>query len=451
MTLPQDNWLAQRATACPDRLAVRWHGGDLTYAELDREAWAVAGRLTAAGVRSGEAVALAIPQGAEFACALHGLMLLRAVAMPIGQRLTPGERDAFLHRNRPDLVVASLDELSGAGVHVDPLRLDPDAVLCRLETSGTAGFPKPVDLTYANFLWSAVGSALNLGIHPSDRWLCCLPLNHVGGLSILIRSVIFGTAAVVHDSFDVERVGASFAEDQVTVVSLVTTQLARLLEAGIDISGPRAIVLGGGAVPVDLIAEAEARGGRIVQTYGMTETCSQVTTLAPSEARGRAGSAGRPGLGTEVRIEADEILVRGPVVAPGYTGAGGWLHTGDMGRIDEAGFLYVEGRLDDVIITGGENVMPEEVEAALLQHPDVEDAAVVGRPDPEWQEAVTAVVVLHDGATQSDEALRAHCARMLAGYKVPKDIEFMERLPRTASGKLRRRALRLGEDEDGTS
>ena len=160
------------------------------------------------------------------------------------------------------------------------------------------------------------------------------------------------------------------------------------------------------------------------------------------EAVRNAGSAGRPLLTTHLRIQDGEILVQGPTVAPGVADEDGWLHTGDLGRIDEDGFLYVTGRLGDVIVTGGENVLPAEVEEVLLRHPQVADAAVVGRADPEWQEAVTAVVVLRGGAEVSAEELRSHCGGELAGYKVPKRVEFVAELPRTASGKLIRRALR---------
>jgi O-succinylbenzoic acid--CoA ligase len=179
-----------------------------------------------------------------------------------------------------------------------------------------------------------------------------------------------------------------------------------------------------------------------VQTYGLTEAASQVTTLSPQDARRKLGSAGRPLLTTHLRIQDGEILVQGPVVAPGCADEDGWLHTGDLGRIDEEGFLYVEDRLDDLIVSGGENVLPAEVEEALLRHPDVADAAVVGRADSQWQSAVAAVVVLRDGATVGAEELRRHCAVLLASYKVPKRFEFASELPRTASGKLVRRALR---------
>jgi O-succinylbenzoic acid--CoA ligase len=218
--------------------------------------------------------------------------------------------------------------------------------------------------------------------------------------------------------------------------------LIRLLEAQVDLSGPRAILIGGGPVPKEALEEAIGRGASVVQTYGLTEACSQVTTLQPADAKRKLGSAGRPLLTTHLRIDDGEILVQGPTVAPGCADADGWLHTGDLGRIDEDGFLYVEDRIDDLIVTGGENVVPAEVEQVLLSHPQVTDAAVIGREDPEWQQAVTAVVVLREDAELPTEELRRHCASELAGYKVPKRIEIASALPRTPSGKLLRRALR---------
>jgi o-succinylbenzoate---CoA ligase len=287
-----------------------------------------------------------------------------------------------------------------------------------------------------------VGSGFNLGVAPDDRWLCCLPLYHVSGLSIVLRSVIYGTGAVIHDQFDTDRIAESLELDGVTLLSLVNTQLIRLLAAGVDLSTPRAILVGGGPTPIELLEEATARGATVVQTYGLTEAASQVTTLAPGEARRKLGSAGRPLLTTHLRIEDGEILVQGPTVAPGCGDEDGWLHTGDLGRIDEEGFLYVTDRLGDVILSGGENVLPAEVEEVLLRHPDVTDAAAIGRSDPEWQEAVTAVVVVRNGADVSADELRRHCAAELAGHKVPKQVEFVAELPRTHSGKLVRRALR---------
>jgi O-succinylbenzoic acid--CoA ligase len=438
-----DNWLSQRAETCPDRPALLADGFELSYSQLEAEATVAARRLAARGARRGATVILTLPAGAEYAVLLHALMKLGSIAYPLNPRLAPAEVESEIERAKPVLVCSERGQLTATEADLPLLgEHDLDATHCRILTSGTSGRPRTVALTYGNHLWSAVGAAFKIGVDPSDRWLCCLPLHHVGGLSILMRSVIYGTGAVVHEGFDVDRVAESVRADGVTLVSLVPTMLVRLLEAGVDLAGPRAILLGGGPVPVEVIEEAAGRGASVVQTYGLTEAASQVTTLEPQEAHRKLGSAGRPLLTTHLRIQDGEILVQGPTVAPGCADEDGWLHTGDLGRIDEEGFLYVEDRLDDLIITGSENVAPSEVEEVLLRHPEVVDAAAVARPDPEWQEAVTAVVVLRHGARASADELRRHCAGSLAGHKVPKRFEFTPELPRTPSGKLLRRALR---------
>ncbi|HXF01077.1 MAG TPA: o-succinylbenzoate--CoA ligase [Solirubrobacterales bacterium] len=438
-----DNWLAQRAETCPDRVALIAEGREVTYGELEAEATAAARRLAALGVRRGATVVLELPAGAEYVVLLHALMKLGAVAEPLNTRLAPVEREAELRRAAPVLVISQSGDASGPEADLPLLgEHDLDAVHCRVLTSGTSGHPRPIELTYGNHLWSAVGSAFNLGVDPSDRWLCCLPLYHVSGLEIVLRSVVYGTGAVVQDGFAADAVAEALERDEVTLMSVVTTQLTRLLEAGVDLSAPRAILVGGGPVPLEVLEEAIGRDAAVVQTYGLTETASQVTTLAPQEARRKLGSAGRPLLTTHLRIQDGEILVQGPVVAPGCADEDDWLHTGDLGRIDEEGFLYVEDRLGDLIVSGGENVVPAEIEAVLLRHPDVADAAAVGRADAEWQQAVEAVVVLRDGAATGAAELRRHCAESLAGYKVPKRFEFVTELPRTDSGKLLRQALR---------
>ncbi len=438
-----DNWLSQRALTCPDRCALVAGGAQLTYAELEREATAAARRLASRGARRGATVALMLPAGVEYVVLLHALMKLGAIAYPVNTRLAEAEIEAELARAKPALTV---NGSPGLGLTEADLPLlgehDLDELHCRILTSGTSGGPRPVGLTYGNHLWSAVGSAFNLGVEPTDRWLCCLPLFHVSGLSIVMRSVIYGTTAVVHDGFDVDRIGASLEGDGVTVISLVPTQLRRLLEADIDLLPLRAVLVGGGPVPDEVLADAIGRGATVVQTYGLTETASQVTTLAPAEAERRMGSVGRPLLTTHLRIQDGEILVQGPTVAPGASDEDGWLHTGDLGEIDEDGFLYVTDRMGDMIVSGGENVLPAEVEEVLMRHPLVADAAVVGRTDAEWQEAVTAVVVLRGGAELTADELVSHCDAELAGFKVPKRVEFVSELPRTASGKLMRRELR---------
>ena len=438
-----DDWLAQRSQSCPERTALIADGAEVTYAELEAEATWVARRLAAQGVRRGSVAAMTMHPRREQVVLVHALMKLGAVLLPLGPRLSTAERAAAIAAEELAIDLDDAGELTQTEADMPLLgEHDMDALACKVMTSGSTGAPDPVGLTYGNFLWSAVGSAFNIGVEPEDSWLCCLPLSHISGLGIVMRSVIYGTTAVVHDGFSVDRVAASLEGDRITVVSLVATMLTRLLEAGADLSAPRTILVGGGPVPEDALEEALGRGATVVQTYGLTEACSQVTTLAPADARRKVGSAGRPLLTTHLRILDGEILVQGPTVAPGRADADGWLHTGDLGRIDEEGFLYVEDRIDDMIVSGGENVVPAEVEKILLRHPEVADAAVVGREDPEWQQAVTAIVVLEEGSDVSPDELRRHCAESLAGFKVPKRVELAAALPRTPSGKLMRRALR---------
>jgi O-succinylbenzoic acid--CoA ligase len=438
-----DDWLAQRSQSCPERIALIADGSEVTYAELEAEATWVARRLIAHGVRRGSTVAMTMHPRREQVVMVHALMKVGAVLLPLGPRLSAEERAAVIANEEPAVDLDDAGELTQTEADLPLLgEHDMDDIAAHVMTSGSTGTPEPIGLTYGNFLWSAVASAFNIGVEPEDRWLCCLPLSHISGLGIVMRSVIYGTAAVVHDGFDVDRVAESLERDRISVVSLVATMLTRLLEAGADLSGPRALLVGGGPVPEHALEEALGRGATVVQTYGLTETCSQVTTLAPADARRKLGSAGRPLLSAHLRIQDGEILVQGPTVAPGRADADGWLHTGDLGRIDEEGFLYVEDRMDDLIVTGGENVVPAEVEKVLLRHPEVADAAVVGREDPEWQQAVTAIVVLEEGSEVSPDELRRHCAESLAGFKVPKRVELAAALPRTPSGKLMRRALR---------
>jgi o-succinylbenzoate---CoA ligase len=414
-----DLWLDVAARERPEAAAVN----GVTYAGLAAESAAVADALAERGIRPGDRVATTLG-GLDFARLLWALPRIGAVLVPVNTRLREAERQAVLDSAKPALVLDSLSE-----IHVDRAirgrgesRVDPDDVFVAIHTSGTTGRPKPVELTYGNFHASAVANAANLGVERDDRWLCCMPLFHVGGLSILTRSAINQTEAVMHDGFDVDKVRHALAEERITLVSLVPTQLSRLLDAGATAPHLRAALIGGGPIPRDLLERAPFR---VIPTYGMTETCSQVWTGKPLPA---AEIANGPG---------GELLIRGPMVAPGAVGADGWLRTGDRGHIDVQGNLTVEGRIADTIVTGGENVAAAEVEEALISHPAIEDAAVVGKPDPEWGQAVHAfVVAVGDTAT-----LDAHLRERLAGYKVPKRIEQVDEIPRNAAGKILRGRL----------
>jgi O-succinylbenzoic acid--CoA ligase len=432
-----DDWLTRHG----ERPALITASGTTTYAELAGGAARTARRLAALGVGESDRVATTLPPGVAFAELLHALPLLAASLVPLNTRLTQAERRWQLEDSRARLCV--VEPLAGDEADVEfRTEVDPDSEHSVIYTSGTTGRPTAVSLTHRNHTASAIASAWNLGVHPDDRWLGVLPLFHVGGLAVLLRSALYGTAAVLHESFDVERAKTAFENGEVTLASLVPTMLRRLVDAGLE-SAPalRAVLLGGGPVPRDLLEWSAAYDFPALQTYGMTQTSSQIATLAAAEAVTRTGSAGRPLLGVELSISREgEILVRGPMVSPGALDpATGWLHTGDRGRLDDDGYLWVEGRLRDVIVTGGENVACAEVERVLEEHPAVIEAAVVGLPDAEWGEAVTAFVVL-DGGDADD--LIAHCRERLAGYKVPRAIHPIDALPRNAAGKLLRRELR---------
>jgi O-succinylbenzoic acid--CoA ligase len=335
---------------------------------------------------------------------------------------------------------------SGSDTFASGALHDLDAVCAVIHTSGTTSTPRPVELTYGNFLWSALGSGVSLGVDPQERWLCALPLSHVGGLSILIRSAIYATTAVVHKRFHTDGVLSALEEDRITLVSLVSTTLARLLDAGLS-SPPqlRCALTGGGPVPAALVKRARAAGVPVIETYGLTECCSQAATapLASVASTPREVGAGVSLFCTRTEIASDgEILLSGPTISRSATCGDGRLHTGDLGSIDADGFLHVSGRKADTIVSGGENVAPSEVEAVLESCPGVLEAAVVGREDPQWGEAVTAIVVTAAEASVEESSLLEYCSLRLAPFKVPKRVQLVTGpLPRTRSGKLLRREL----------
>lgn len=423
-----DHWINRSAAKHPDRVALATPVDRLSYAELATRARSAAGALIERGISPGDRVGLALPPGPDLVAALHGCMLAGAVAVPVDLRLGTAERAA--HATGAGSVVEAPLEGPPAD-DLGPLQLD--AIAAVMHTSGTSAAPRAVALSYGNWLASALGSAVALGLDQRERWLCPMPLVHVGGLSIVIRSAIYGTTAVVHEQFDPQAVVSTLGDpgERITLVSLVPTMLARLLDAGL--SNPptlRWALLGGGPIPGALLERAVEAGIPVAPTYGMTEACSQIATN------------GWPLPGVELAISAEgEVLVRGATVSDGALGSDGWLHTGDLGEIDAGGRVAITGRKSDTIITGGESVAPAEVEAALLAHPAVAEAGVHSRPDDEWGEAVVAKVVLREGGTASADELRVHCAGRLARFKVPKEIGFAETLPRTPSGKLLRREL----------
>ncbi len=483
------DWLRARAADTPDALALLVDGRWYRFGELDALAERLCGRLLAEGARPGEHAAVLLPNSLAMVVTVFALARLGAVMVPLNTRLTATEVAWQVARaDCARLILTPRTEPQAAAVPADLPRLvleessiqypvssvhypvgsiqptvssnQPQAIVF---TSGTTGYAKGAVVTFANHLWSAVGSAFRLGIVPGDRWLACLPLYHVGGLAVLFRSCLYGTAVVLHESFDA-AVRRSLHDNGATLVSLVPTMLGRLLHEGFtaaDAPNLRLILLGGAAAPAPLLAEARAAGLPVAVTYGLTEAASQVATMLPDGAARKPGSAGKPLLFTTVVAVDDEgrtqppgtpgeIVVSGPTVMAGYyrdaaaTAAalrGGRLHTGDIGYLDEDGDLWLLDRRADLIVTGGENVYPAEVERVLRQHPAVALAAVVGLPHPDWGQQVAAAVVLRAPGAATVDELVAHCRAHLAGYKRPRRLVLCDQLPQTASGKIQRRLV----------
>ena len=480
--------LRSRAARTPDAPALESAAGVWTFADLQDRARRGAAWLVASAPPGDAPIGLLLPGDAGFAAWFHAIALAGRVSLPLNLRLTAGElarqlgdarvgwligaggdaRLAELEAQVPGLRARAAPALERLplpaavlpGERVDP---DPEATFTVLYTSGTSGRSRGACLSRANFLAIAEGSMERLGPVVAGRWLACMPLFHVGGLSILMRSVRFGGPVRLLPRFDAAEVSDTLDAGDVAAASLVPTMLSRLLKHRGSRPAPpglRTVLLGGAAAAPELLARALVAGYPVCPTYGLTEACSQVATAAPPFAGAAQPQPMRPLQGTELRIVHDgrdvppgtpgEILVRGPTVMRGYLNQpqataralqGGWLHTGDIGCLDADGALQVLDRRDDLIVSGGENVYPAEIEAVLLEHPDVEEAGVAGVADGDLGARVVAWIVTAPGRTPDREALQRHCRRHLAGFKQPREFRFVEALPRTASGKLQRRCL----------
>lgn len=485
------DWLTHRARVSPEATALvaAETGEEWDYAALDAAAGGTADRLADLGLRAGDHLGVAMSSRVEYVALVHAAMRLGLRLVPLSDRLTAPE--LAVRAAKADLsalvcdesteraVVEAIDAVPVASMddpqweRVEPLRerertsYEPadwsrgDPMLM-LFTSGTTGEPKLVVLTMGNVLGSAVASAFRLGVRRDDRWLVALSLHHMGGLAPLFRSTLYGSAVVLRREFDAGAVADDVDRHEVTGVSLVPTMLSRMLDRrGTLADSLRFVLLGGAPASDKLLDRCRGYSVPVFPTYGMTETASQIATATPEEAYDHVGTVGRPLLWTDVTVvdedgeecdpgERGELVVSGPTVTPGYYGDAAateaafserGLHTGDVGYRDETGRLYVLNRKDDRIVSGGENVDPGEVTAALDAHPGVAAAAVVGVPDETWGERVAALVVPEDGALDRD-ALEAYCRERLAGFKLPRQVEFVEELPRTVSGTIERETVR---------
>lgn len=495
--------LTYRADVTPAATAVidadrdeRW-----SVADLDAAVERVAGRLAALGVRPGDRLGVLLPTGPTAVQVIHAAIRLGATLVPLGTRLTTDELAVRLSRaevttlvcgattaadavaaadaaTTPDgdaaVPVVSVDDAEADSPRVtaldarSPETVVPhdwalDSTLVVPFTSGTTGDPKGVRLTLRNVLASAVASVFRLGLRRDETWHVALPLHHVGGLTPVVRMPLYGMTVVLRTSFEADAVAADIERYDVTATSLVPTTLSRLLDATSGDLPPslRTVLLGGAPATGTLLDRCIERSVPVFPTYGMTEAASQIATATPEEARTNPGTVGRPLFWTKLAVrgedgderppgETGELVVSGPTVSPGYLDADATaaafdetgLRTGDVGYCDENGLFWVVGRTDDLIVTGGENVVPAAVADALRTHPGVADVAVVGVPDEEWGERVAALVVPADGTDCSASALDEHCRDRLAGYEVPRTIRFADEIPRTDSGTVDRDAVR---------
>ena len=498
------NWftvLSHHALRTPDHPIARAGDETVTYGEMAARATALAGGLHRRGVGPGDVVALLAYNCIEFLETIFAANRLGAIAMPVNWRLAaPEVRYILEHSGARALVCdAELAALAGdatAGTTLAPVRVcvdgeppgwEPlpavrsaqdapapplvggDDVHRLMYTSGTTGRPKGVMITHANLAWKNLAHLVEFGFTSADVGLACGPLYHVGALDLTTTTLIAaGATTIVHRTFDAAAVVEEIERSRVTTLWLAPAMVNAIMAlpdlGGRDLSSVRVVVNGGEKMPIPLIERIQRTfpSAWFADAYGLTETVSGDTFLDRDSIIRKLGSVGRPCLHLELDVwdddgrpvppgEPGEIVLRGPKVFKGYwrdpeataaAFAGGWFHTGDVGVRDEDGYLWVVDRKKDMIVSGGENIASSEVERVLYEHPAVLEAAVVARPDERWGEVPVAFVVARPGTAVTADALVEHCRSQLARFKVPKDVVFLDALPRNPSGKVLKRELR---------
>ena len=480
------HWLTKQANIAPEKVAIELANGDITtFSTLEKLSKNYAKKLARLGIKKGMHVGLFSDNERQMIVTIHALSYLGAVIVMLNRRLTATEllyqlQDAhvefvlvsdelYTHFTEMDLNIATytfsaVEQLLPKDVSLkEDIYLDDPFTI--MYTSGTTGKPKGVVHTYGNHWFSAIGSALNLGINKTDKWLCMLPIFHVSGFSICMRSVIYGMPLYLLDNFSEQLVHEAIIEKGVTIVSVVTVMLERLLTTIDQRQYPstfRCMLLGGGACPLHTLEHAKQKNIPVFQSYGMTETSSQIVTLSPSDALQKLGSSGKPLVPAQLKISCaneegiGEIFVKGPMVTKEYykneqanneSFQKGWLATGDLGYVDDEGFLYVVDRRHDLIISGGENIYPTEIEHTLAKLPGIKDVGVVGKTDSTWGEVPVAFIVKNDPAL-TEKTITEYAKQHLAAYKLPKKYIFVAELPRNVSNKLMRHRLKTIAESD---
>ncbi len=471
------NWILQRAYLTPKRSALTFEGETWNFDQIKIISLNRAYQLASLGINQNSRVAIIGRSRPELVFIIYACMHLKCEMVLLNRKLAKDELAYQIDDAEVNYVLSDDEDqyllpdetniISFSTVmerEITPTSIDKEWSIEQttsiMYTSGTTGFPKGVRQTVGNHQASALASVLNIGLSEEDVWLCAVPLFHISGFSILIRSLLYGNEVKLYEKFDPASAVEDITTGRVTLMSLVAVMLERILN-GLEENKIKAspkfktILAGGGPFPKDYLIRAQKVGISVSQTYGMTETSSQTATLANEDAIRKLGSAGKPLFFNQIKIAGvdkpfveGEILVRGPHVTPGYIGqfssksstVDGWLHTGDIGYLDDEGYLYVVDRRSDLIISGGENIYPAEIENVLMAHPNIREAGVCGVEDETWGEVPVAFVVIKKETPKSD--IIGYCMEHLAKYKVPKEIYIVEKLPRNGSNKLMRRKLK---------
>lgn len=502
MSLTMASWVARHADARPSRVALAFRDRRITFAGLHAQVDRVALGLRERGVRKGDRVAAMLLNCPEFFELMMACNRLGAIFLPINFRLSAGEVGFMLDDATPEVFVyqaafRAVAEACAARGGRQPVRvelgdevppggaeayaalvegraagLEPAAVLesdpaLMMYTSGTTGQPKGALLSHGNLLWNNVQMLHAVSVGDDDINYTVAPLFHIGGLNVLTGPFIYkGATTLIDDQFEPRRALAAMAAHRVTATFMVPAMWAAISRVPdfdtYDLTRLRTCLVGGAPCPVTVLEFYQARGFRFQEGFGMTETAPIVSILASADVVRKNGSVGKPCVHVEVRIvdeaerevargQVGELVVRAPNVMLGYWNRpeasaealrGGWMHTGDLARSDEENFLYIVDRKKDMVISGGENVYPAEVEQVLVRHPKVLEVAVIGLPDERWGETVAAVVACRPGEELALEELRAHCEGKLAHYKQPLALCLVEALPRNATGKVLKTELR---------
>lgn len=463
------NWLLKQAATQPNQIAIDDGNERLSFAELKKQVEVLVGKID--HLNPGSRVGLLATNTLMSYKLALAIMCSGRTIVWLNWRLAGEELERQIKDSGLQLCLVE-NSLWRSGMtnpfksysaflitNADPGELIPvfksDWVASIMYTSGTTGKPKGVLQTFGNHFYSAVSSALNLGLSSADKWLCVAPIFHISGFSIIMRGLIYGMTVRLVEKFRAEEIERILANETVTIMSVVPFMLKKLIQQQNKTnthynSAFRCMLLGGGTIDRETLEICLQRSIPVVQCYGMTETCSQIVALRSVDALLKLGSVGQPLFSTQLKLSKDgEILLKTPALTPGYLNLpdklpskmiDGWYRTGDIGHLDKEGYLYIDGRADEMLISGGENIFPQEVEQVYQRYPQINEVAVVGQNDSVWGQVPVAFVV--SDRRLSTTKLMNYGYEHLARYKVPQHYIFVSELPKNASGKIRRFMLR---------